>query len=185
MWSWLHNPFAHPSAWSQTPSWSTSFFFCDRFMLDVQTGKAIRSRILHVREAFAILLPYYMYIFVHCMHLWNSKPCCPVWIWVQEIPSSPGIPRCLPLKFFSWKSPLMAVSYLYQWTAVISVSQCSPLTALTDMVSDFIKFISAFFLQGPSGYGRPRSSVEYNQWPVAPVIQSATPTYQTSHPQSE
>jgi len=54
-----------------------------------------------------------------------------------------------------------------------------------DIVSDFIKFISAFFLQGPSGYCRPPSSVEYNQWPVAPVIQSSTPTYQTSHPQSE
>jgi len=54
-----------------------------------------------------------------------------------------------------------------------------------DIVSDFIKFISALFLQGSSGYGRLPSSVECSQWPVAPVIQSSTPTYQTSHPQSE
>lgn len=42
-----------------------------------------------------------------------------------------------------------------------------------------------FLLEGPSGYGRPSSSVEYNQLPVASVTQSSTLTYQTSHPQCE
>ena len=40
-------------------------------------------------------------------------------------------------------------------------------------------------MEGSSGYGRPSSLAEYNQLPVAPVSQSSTLTYQTSHPQSE
>ena len=42
-----------------------------------------------------------------------------------------------------------------------------------------------FLLEGASGFGRPSSSVEYNQSPVASVMQSSSLPYQRSHPQSE
>ena len=59
-----------------------------------------------------------------------------------------------------------------------------PLTTLT-LFQILLIVIFAFLLKGSSGYGRPSSLVEYNQLPVAPVSQSSTLTYQTSHPQSE
>ena len=47
------------------------------------------------------------------------------------------------------------------------------------------KFDLSFFPKGSSGYGRPSSSVEYNQLPLNPVVtQSSTQLYQTGHVQT-
>ena len=106
MWSLLHNPSAHSSAWTLT----SASCFRGQFMLDLQTRRVNRSAISS--EAFAIFP-----LEIHGIQswnrpsLWNSKlryPSPPfLWNSSQEIPLSLGIPRCRSwygMDIF-WKSP--------------------------------------------------------------------------------
>ena len=106
MWSLLHNPSVHSSAWTLT----SASCFRGQFMLDLQTRRVNRSAISS--EAFAIFP-----LEIHGIQswnrpsLWNSKlryPSPPfLWNSSQEIPLSLGIPRCRSwygMDIF-WKSP--------------------------------------------------------------------------------
>ena len=94
MWSLLHNPFAHSSAWMLT----SASCFRGRFMLDLQTRRVNRSGISS--ETFAVFP-----MENHWIQSWNSP--MPLefqttltphafGIPVQENPLSLRIPRCRP-----------------------------------------------------------------------------------------
>ena len=109
MWSLLHNPSVHSSAWTLT----SASCFRGRFVLDLQTRSVNRSA--NSSEAF-VVFP----LEIHWIQSWNAPPLHPclcnsklhyppcLWNSSPTTPLSLGIPRCRPwygMDIF-WNHPL-------------------------------------------------------------------------------
>ena len=123
MWSLLHNPFAHSSAWMLT----SASCFRGRFMLDLQTRRVNRSGISS--EAFAVFP-----LEIHWIQSWNPPmplefqttlppPPHAFGIPVQETPLFLRIPRCRPwygMDIF-WNHP---IEWLMIWLHRLLLHTC-------------------------------------------------------------